>query len=236
MCKTVCYSDGRQKLRGYLSTPDSKASHPSVLVVPTWLNITESIRARADYLCELGYASFVIDIFGPGTQSASPKAPLEVIKPFLQNRNLFRQRLLAGLTAFCLQPECSQMNLAAVGFCLGGCGVLELARSGADLKGVVSLHGILHTPLPANPGEIRAKVLVLHGDLDPIVPFEQVAVFRNEMRHAGADWQMNTYGDARHSFTGEGIASTASSEAMFNLQSAERAWHATLAFLQEVLR
>lgn len=236
LVKKVCYSDGSQDLEGYLTAPPSRVRLPSVLIVPTWLNITESIRARADRLCELGYAAFAVDVFGAGVRSAPRKPPLEVIKPFLDDRDLFRQRLLAGLKAFYHQPECSETNVAAIGYCLGGCGVLELARSGTDLRGVVSVHGILGSPLLAKPGDIKGKILVLHGDQDPIVPFEQVARFQNEMRAVNANWQMNTYGDARHSFTGEGTTESSSSEATLHPQSEKRAWQATLAFLDEVLR
>jgi dienelactone hydrolase len=112
--------------------------------------------------------------------------------------------------------------------------VLELARSGANLRGVVSLHGMLNSSLAARPGAIRSKILVLHGDEDPIVSMEEVMAFRKEMRLARANWEIVLYGDAKHSFTGEGVAG--SPEAGLDPQSEDRSWRATIAFLDEVLK
>ena len=130
---------------------------------------------------------------------------MNVVGPFLNDRLRFRARIGAGLQAFQQRPECDRARIAAVGYCIGGCGVLELARAGAPLRGVVSLHGLLAGPLPAQRNTILPKILVLHGDADPLAPFEQLAAFRDEMRSAGANWELDIYGDARHSFTGEGI-------------------------------
>jgi dienelactone hydrolase len=208
---------------------------PGVLVVPTWLSVTDSIRHRADQLADLGYTVFVADVFGEGVRPKPPQSPLDVIRPFLEDRKFFRERLLAGLEALHTRPECSRTHVAAIGYCLGGCGVLELARSGADLKGVVSLHGVLHSPLPAKPGAIKAKVLVLHGDDDPVAPIEQVIAFRNEMRSAGANWEINIYSNARHSFTGEGVFGEPTPEAGLHSQSDARSWRTLVTFLHEVL-
>jgi dienelactone hydrolase len=158
-----------------------------------------------------------------------------VVAPFLADRSFFRRRLLAGLHALQGLPECDFTRIAAVGYCLGGCGVLELARAGAPLRGVVSLHGLLSAPMPATARSMTAKVLVLHGDADPLVPFEQLAAFRDEMLEARANWEINIYGDARHSFTGEGILDQESPEAARHDQSESRSWRSTLEFLNEVL-
>lgn len=123
-----------------------------------------------------------------------------------------------------------------VGYCLGGCGVLELARAAAPLRGVVSLHGMLTSPLPAQPRTLVSKILVLHGDADPLAPFDQVAAFRDEMRSAEANWELDIYGGARHSFTGEGVLDQTSPEAGLHPQSELRSWRATLEFFREVLK
>lgn len=231
----MSYKDREQALEGYLVSPREGRSLPSVLVVPTWLNLDSSICKRADRLAEHGYVAFVVDLFGAGVRPAPPQSPLSVVAPFLADRVLFRQRLLAGLEAFKLCSECASDNIASIGYCLGGCGALELARAGASLKGVVSLHGILSAPVPAVPLGIRAKVLVLHGDDDPLVPLSEVTAFVEEMRAAQANWEVNTYGGAKHSFTGEGIAHEAGPEAGLNAQAESRSWQATLRFLREVL-
>jgi dienelactone hydrolase len=229
----VPYQDGVQALEGYLVTLDKDAQLPGVLIVPTWLNLDEGIRRRADRLAAQGYLVFIADLFGAGVRPGPPQSPLSVVAPFLADRHLFRRRLSAGLDT--LRIHCDDGKIAAVGYCLGGCGVLELARSGAELQGVISLHGMLNTSLRAEPGKIKAKILVLHGDADPLVPLSEISAFVNEMRAAEADWEINTYGNAKHSFTGEGIIGKPGPEAGLHSQSERRSWQATLQFLHEVL-
>lgn len=236
MGKYISYRDGEEALEGYLACPDSATDLPGVAIAPAWLNVNQSICRRADRLAELGYAAFVLDLFGMGVRPAPPRDPMDVITPFLRDRLLFRRRLLAGVETFRRQPECSESNLAAIGYCLGGCGVLELARSGADLRGVVSLHGVLDSPLPAPPGGIKGKVLVLHGDEDPVASIDSVMAFRKEMRVARANWEINIYSDARHSFTGEGVVGAGTAEAGLHPQCEARSWETMAAFLHEVLK
>jgi dienelactone hydrolase len=231
----VSYRDQNEQLEGYLATPIDARGCPGVLVVPSWLNVNDSICHRADRLADLGYAAFVVDLFGVGICPGPPQSPLEVVGSFLTDRAQFRRRLFAALYAFRQRPECAQERVAAIGYCIGGCGVLELARAGAPLRAVVSLHGILTAPIPATRNTVTAKILVLHGDADPVVPFEQLVTFRNEMRAAHTNWEVNVYGDARHSFTGEGVLDENRAEAGLHPQSEARSWRATVEFLKEVL-
>lgn len=232
----VPYHDGEQRLEGYLAALPHAHDLPGVFLVPSWLNVVQSTCRRADRLGEMGYAVFVADLFGAGVHPRPPQLPQEVVAPFLRDRLLFRKRLLAGFNAFRNRPECNPDRVAAIGYCLGGCGVLELARAGVPLRGVVSLHGMLSAPIPARPKTIMAKILVLHGDDDPLSPFEQVAAFRDEMRSAQANWEFDIYGGARHSFTGEGILNQQGPEARVNPQFDSRSWRATVEFLSEVLK
>ena len=232
----ISYLDEHQRLEGYLAARDSARDLPGVLIVPSWLNITESICRRADRLADAGYAAFVVDLFGAGVRPRPPQLPMEVVGPFLKDRTQFRKRLFAGVEEFRRRPECDPDRIAAIGYCIGGCGVLELARAGTPLRGVVSLHGIVTAPMPAQRNAILSKILVLHGDADPIASFDQVSAFRDEMRSAEANWELDIYGNARHSFTGEGILDQTSPEAGLHLQSEVRSWRATLGFLAEVLR
>jgi dienelactone hydrolase len=233
MGRFMSYRDGTLALEGYFVAPGKGSRLPGVLIVPTWLNLEEGIRRRADRLAAHGYSVFIADLFGAGVLPAPPQSPLSVVAPFLADRHLFRRRLSAGLDAF--RIYCDIEKIAAVGYCLGGCGVLELARSGAELRGVISLHGILNTHLPAEPGTIKAKILVLHGDADPLVPLSEISEFVDEMRAAQADWEIDMYGNAKHSFTGEGIIGKPGPEASLHPQSEQRSWRATLQFLHEVL-
>src|ERR1700740_2825233 len=203
----VSYLDEQHALEGYLAAPDSARDPPGILVVPSWLNINDSICRRANRLAELGYAAFVADLFGAGVRPGPPQSPTTVVVPFLEDRLRFRRRLSAGLRAFQERRECNADRIAAIGYCIGGCGVLELARAAAPLRGVVSLHGILNTTIAAQPKTVVSKILVLHGDADPAVPLESVIAFREEMRLAQVNWQINFYGNAKHSFTGEGACS-----------------------------
>jgi dienelactone hydrolase len=230
----LSYRDEQQPLEGYLAAHDSAANLPGVLLVPSWLNVNESICRRADRLADLGYAAFVADLFGAGVRPAPPQNPMNVVGPFLNDRLRFRRRLFAALTAFQQRPECDRARIAAVGYCIGGCGVLELARADGPLLGVVSLHGILSAPIPAQRA-IKSKILILHGDADPSTPFDQLASFREEMHSAQANWEINIYGDARHSFTGEGVLDQNRPEAGLHPQSESRSWRATLEFLCEAL-
>jgi dienelactone hydrolase len=232
----VSYLDEQQPLEGYLAAPVSGRNLAGVLVVPSWLNVNESICRRADRLAELGYAAFVADLFGAGVRPRPPQPPMTVVGPFLEDRLRFRHRLSAGLRAFQARPECNADRIAAIGYCIGGCGVLELARAGAPLRGVVSLHGILSSPIPAKRRAVEAKLLVLHGDADPVAPAESLIDFQKEMRLAQANWQINIYSDAKHSFTGEGIGSHSTPEAERHLQTEARSWQTTLEFVREVFK
>jgi len=231
----VSYVDEQQPLEGYLAVPDSARNLPGVLLAPSWLNVNDSICRRADRIADLGYAAFVVDLFGSGVHPGPPQNPMHVVGPFLNDRLQFRRRLCAGLRALQGRPECNPDRIAAIDYCIGGCGVLELARGGAPLLGAISLHGILNSPLPARPDAIAAKILVLHGDADPVVPLESVIAFREEMRLADANWQINIYGEAKHSFTGEGAMGDRTPEAGLHAQTEARSWQTTVEFLREVL-
>jgi dienelactone hydrolase len=232
----VAYVGEQQPLDGYLAVPDLARGLPGVLVVPSWLNVNESICRRADRLAELGFAAFVVDLFGPGVRPAPPQSPMTIVGPFLDDRLRFRRRLSACLRTFQERPECNAGCIAAIGYCIGGCGVLELARAAAPLRGVVSLHGILSTPIVAPPKTVVPKILVLHGDADPVAPIESLIAFREEMRLARANWQINIYSDAKHSFTGEGAVSDRTPEAGLHAQTEARSWQTTVEFLREVFK
>jgi dienelactone hydrolase len=232
----VSYLDEQLALEGYLVAPDSARALPGVLLVPSWLNVNQSICTRADRLAEMGYAAFVADLFGAGVRPGPPQSPMTVAGRFLDDRLRFRRRLSAGLNAFQQRPECNADCIAAIGYCIGGCGVLELARAAAPLRGVVSLHGILSAPIPAKARAVEAKVLVLHGDADPVAPAESVIDFQQEMWLAQANWQINIYGDAKHSFTGEGAVGDRTPEAGLHPQTEARSWQTSVEFLREVFK
>lgn len=232
--RPVDYHDREESLRGYF-VPAADEPRPGVLVVPAWLGITDSIRDRVHKLAASGYATMAADVFGyPITDLDA--GPRPVVTPFRSDRRYLRRRIRAALDALCAQPECDASRVAAIGYCFGGNAVLELARDQAPVRGVVSFHGELDTPLPAFPGDLLAKVLVLTGDDDPVVPFEKVSAFRDEMRTAQADWEIGIYSGARHSFTGEGsLGAERTPEAVLDPQADSRSWQRMLDFFAEVL-
>jgi dienelactone hydrolase len=233
MERTVPYFDGAQPLTGFFA-PAPGRKRPGVLVVHAWLGITDSTKTGHGGWRPRGYSAFAADIFGREPDIAAGPRPM--VAPFRADRPMFRRRVRAGLDALARQPECEPGKLAAMGYCFGCNAVLELARDGAPLAGVVSFHGELDTPLPAKPGDIKGKVLVLTGDADPVVPFDKVAAFRDEMRAAGADWEIGIYSGARHSFTGEGsLGAERTPEAVLDPQAEARSWRRMLDFFAEVL-
>lgn len=222
-------------LEGYFTAPAGANPHPGVLIGPSWLNVREGICRRADRIAELGYAVFVADLFGAGVRPGPPQSPMEVVEPLLRDRLQLRRRLLAALSTLQSRPECDRERVAALGYCVGGSAVLELARAGASLRGVISIHGFLDAPVPASPGSVVGKILILHGDADPTAGPDRVAEFCREMRAARANWELDIYGEARHAFTGEGILDQETAEAGVHQQSEARAWRSTVGFLREVL-
>jgi len=236
--KTVDYRQGVTVLEGYLAYDDAfKGKRPGVLVLHEWNGLGTYVKHRVEQLARLGYVAFGADIYGKGIRPATPEAAArEAAKYRGADRSLLRERGLAGLDELRKQPNVDAGRLAAIGYCFGGTAVLELARSGADLKGVVSFHGGLDTPNPADARNIRAKVLVFHGADDPHVPPPQVAAFQEEMRKGGVDWQMVFYGGAVHSFTNPDSGNDLSKGVAYNEKADRRSWEAMKLFLAEIFR
>ena len=235
----IDYSDGPTALRGWLCSPATGAG-PGVIIVHTFRGLEDRIRVRAERLAGLGYTAFALDVFGfdADGQPVRPKyhdVGLQTIKPFRTDRPMFRRRLRAVLDVLLDQPECSG-TAAAIGYCFGGAGVLEMARDGQPLAGVVSLHGELETSMPASAEGIAGKVLVLHGDADPVVKPPTLLAFLAEMRAAKADFEVDIYAGAKHSFTGEGLGADPDPSAAYSPQAEARSWARQKLFLEEVLK
>jgi dienelactone hydrolase len=235
--KSVEYRSGDTVLEGYLAYDDSsKSPRPGILIVPDWMGISQETRRRCDMLAGLGYEAFAADVYGKGVRPATPDEAGKQAGRLKSDRPLLRGRLLAAFDILKKAPGVDTARLAAMGYCFGGMSALELARAGADLKGVVTFHGSLDTPHPEDGKNIKGRVLVLHGADDPFVPPEQVAAFQEEMRKAGADWQMVLYGGAVHAFTNPGAGSDNSKGAAYNARADERSWEAMRRFLAEIFR
>ena len=234
MTKSIEYHDGSTVLEGYLAYHDTGAPKPAVLVSHDWSGRRELACKGAERIADMGYAGFALDMYGKGIFGADGDADRNgaLMAPFAQDRALLRRRINAALHAVRLLPQVDATRVAAMGYCFGGLCVLELARSGADVKGVISIHGIF---APGNvPNEtISAKVLCLHGHDDPMVPPEQVLALETEMTRANADWQIHVYGGTMHAFTNP-KASNPSFGTVYKEVAANRAYRSIENFLGEV--
>lgn len=235
--KTVEYKQGETTLEGYFAWDDAnQGARPGVLVVHEWTGLGDYAKSRARQLAELGYLAFAVDIYGKGIRPRTPEDAGKQAGIYKSDRKLMRARILAGLDELRKNPLCDPKRIAAIGYCFGGTVVLELARSGADVAGVVSFHGGLDTPNPADAKNVKCKVLVLHGGDDPFVPPKDVEAFENEMRSAGVDWQLVVYGGAVHSLTNPSSGGDKSKGAAYDAKADRRSWEAMKGFYNETFK
>lgn len=235
--RTVEYRQGDAVLEGFLAWDDAgPAKKPGVLVVHDWTGVGPYVKRRAGELARLGYVAFAADVYGKGVRPTDPKDAAREAGRYKADRKLLRARVLAGLAELRRQPNVQTDAVAAVGYCFGGTGVLELARAGADVRGVVSFHGGLDAPDPDDGKNIKAKVLLLHGAEDPFVPEAQVRAVEEELRKGGVDWQLVKYAGAVHAFTVPEAGSDPSKGAAYDARADRRSWTAMRDFLDELFR
>ena len=232
--KTVEYKQGDTTLAGYLAYDDSfSGSRPGVLIVHQWMGLTDYEQNRAVMLANLGYVAFCADIYGKGIRPQNFKEAGAEATKYKTDRMLLRLRVNAGLAELKKCERVDVKRVAAIGYCFGGTTVIELARSGAELNGIVSFHGGLDSPTPADGNNIKCKVLVCHGADDPFVPAKDLAAFEDEMRAAKADWRLIKYGGAVHSFT-QPLANDNPPGAKYNQRADERSWQDMKNFFAEI--
>lgn len=235
--ETIEYKEGDTTLEGLLAYDEARTGRrPGVLVVHQWKGLGGYEKRRAEMLAKLGYTVFAVDIYGKGIRADNPKDAATLAGKYKSDRALLRARVAAGLAVLKRQPLTDAGRVAAIGYCFGGTTVLELARSGAELAGVVSFHGGLNSPTPDDAKKIKARVLALHGADDPFVPPAEVAAFEEEMRKSGADWQLVAYGGAVHSFTDAGAGTDNAKGAAYNEMADRRSWEAMKVFFSEVFQ
>lgn len=231
----VDYKIGDVTLQGYAAYDNSLAGkRPGILIVHQWKGLTEYEKMRARQLAELGYYAFAVDIYGKGVRPENPKDAGELSGKFAKDRPLFRERLMAGFDEMKMQSLVDANNVAAIGYCFGGGGVLELARTGADLKANVSFHGSLKNPNPQDAQNIKGRVLILHGAIDPFVPEDDVIAFKKEMEDAKIDYVLTEYSGAVHSFTLPNAGSDISTGSAYNEKADKRSWDAMRKFFEDV--
>lgn len=203
--ETVAYQQADTALEGWLVYDDAfTGKRPGVLVYPQWTGPSAHERAAAARLAAMGYVAFVADIYGKNVRPKTPQAAGVEARKYFQDRALLLARARAAYDQLRQSPLANANKIAAIGYCFGAAPALDLARSGAALVDVVSFHGALGTPTPANAKNIKAHVLVLHGAADPLQNANVVAAFEKEMTDGGVDWQVVLYGGAMHAFTIKG--------------------------------
>jgi dienelactone hydrolase len=231
----VEYKQGDTPLEGWLAYDDAAAGRrPGVLVVHDYYGVSDFAKERAGELAKLGYVAFVADIYGKGVRPGTPADAGAEAGKYRNDRPLLRARVSAALDILKNNPNVDPARIAAIGYCFGGMGVLELARSGADIAGVVSFHGSLDTPTPQDAKNIRCKVLILHGADDQHAPAAQVAALEDEMRAAGVDYQVVLYGGAVHAFTRPDSGTDPSKGVAYNEKADKRSWQAMKVFFAEI--
>jgi dienelactone hydrolase len=229
--KAVEYSAGGVVCEGFHAYDDEvSGKRPGVLIVHQWTGLTDYEKMRARMLVALGYNVFALDIYGKGVRPPGPPASAQEAGKYKGDRGLYRERLRAGLEVLLKDERTDAGRLAAIGYCFGGTGVLELARSGAKVAGVVSFHGGLDSPTPEDGKNIQGEVLVLHGDADPFVPAADVAAFEKEMQAAEVSYHLVRYPGVVHAFTQKMAGDDPSKGAAYDAKADAASWEEMKAF------
>ena len=224
--QTVEYKQGDTALEGWLVYDDAtQTKRPGIVVYPQWMGPTANEKSIAEKLAAMGYVAFVADIYGKGVRPTTPQAAGAESGKYMKDRPLLLARAQAALDRLRASPLVDTQKLAVIGYCFGGAPALDLGRSGAPLVDIVTFHGVLSTPDPANAKNIKGHVLALHGAADPLVNAEAVAAFEKEMTDGHVDWQVVLYGGVMHAFT-DPSAHSPEHGAQYDPAAAARAWQA----------
>ncbi len=235
--ESIDYKDGDVVLEGYIAYDESfNDSRPGVLVVHEWMGLNDYTKMRCEMLAKLGYFAFAADIYGKGIRPANYDEAGKQASKYKGERNLFRSRVNAALEEMKMQKLVNTSKIAAIGYCFGGTSVLELGRSGADIKGIVSFHGNLDTQTPNDAINIKARILICHGSADPHVSAEQVKAFEDEMKNANVNWKFISYEGAVHSFTNPNSGNDPSKGAAYNEKADKASWEDMKSFFGEIFK
>jgi len=228
----VAYADGAKALTGWLARPEG-TPRAAIVIFPTIANSNEAMERRAALLADRGYLALIADFYGePVADFAAAGALAQVLRAEVA---VYRTRLAAAIATLASRPEAQGLPMAAIGYCMGGQAALEVARAGHDLFAAVSFHGILTTGAPAEPGKVRARILVCHGDADPLVPREQVLDFWREMDAASANWHFHSYSGVKHGFTDPGSDARGMPTISYDASADRQSWAAMLGLFDEIL-
>lgn len=231
----VEYAAGGRVMEGYMAWDAAvSGERPGVMIAHAWAGRGDLECRKARDLAALGYVGFALDLYGKGVLGAAPEENAALMQPFLDDRAMLQSRMTQALDLLRAQEAVDAARVAAMGFCFGGLCVLDLARAGADVRGVVSFHGLFHPAANVAGRKICAKVLALHGWDDPMAAPDQVAALGRELTAAGADWQIHAYGLTTHAFTNP-AANNPAAGTVYSETADRRSWQALRNFLSEVL-
>jgi dienelactone hydrolase len=227
----INYKFGDQEYRAFVANPE-KESAPLVLVVHTWAGRDDFVEKKAIELAEEGYVAMAVDMYGEAKVGTSTEENQSLMTPLIEDRDKLKAIINSAVEAGKKIDGVDSSKVAAIGYCFGGLVVLDLARSGTDISGVVSFHGLLMSSDISTDG-IKTKVLVLHGERDPMVPLSMVDDFQKEMTEAEADWQLHSYGNAYHAFTNK-EANDPNLGTQYNENADKRSWQSMMNFFTEI--
>jgi len=234
--ETVDYADDKSTpLQGYVVYDDAiSGKRPGVIIVHDWRGLTDTTKKRADMIAQLGYLAFAADIYGKGVRPTTVPEYGKQATIYKSDRSLFRERERAAYQAFLKQPLLDPTKIAAIGYCFGGTGVIEMAWDGLDVKGVVSFHGGLDAQPLSDGAKNKPKVLALCGADDPFEKPADMKAFEQQLKDNNFDYAIISYGHAQHAFTDAGVDSLNLPGAKYNAAADERSWHAMRGFFQEL--
>ena len=235
--KTITYSDDDTRLTGYLYWDDTfKGKRPGIMVVHEWWGLNNYAKKRAKMLAELGYISFAADMYGDGHVTNKASQAKEWMQEVTADIEGWNDRAVLGLKQLNASGLVDGDKLAAIGYCFGGSTILQMSYANAPIKGVVAFHsGLPAAPVEAH-GKIKPEILVLHGQADSFVAPEVVTNFRNKLEEAKADWEMNTYGGARHGYTNPDAGTFGIANLEYNQSADRRSWARMQGFLNEIFK
>lgn len=232
--KPLSYKAGGIEFEGWAAYDEKPLGRrPGILIIHQWTGVSENEKRRARMLAELGYNVFCVDVYGKGIRPQPPASGVEAGK-YKKNRALLRERLNLGLQQLLRDDRTDIARVACIGYCFGGTAAIELGRSGAAVKGLVSFHGGLDSPTPADGKNIKGKLLALHGADDPFVPMADIAAFEKEMKDAGVDYQLVSYPGAVHAFTQKAAGNDNSKGAAYNEAADQASWEEMQKFFVKI--
>ncbi|MDD4975772.1 MAG: dienelactone hydrolase family protein [Bacteriovorax sp.] len=237
LLEKVEYKSGDKTFEGVVAYDSSlKGKKAGVIVFPNWMGIASEAESKITELAKLGYVAMAADLYGKGTRPKDAKEAGELSTILKNDRQLLRERSKLALATLAKNSKVDSSKLLAVGYCFGGTAALELGRSGADVLGIVTFHGALSNPTPADAKNIKAQVEVYHGEIDPFVTVEEVAAFKKEMDEAKVTYSLTVFSGAVHSFTDSGAGHDITKGQAYNAIADRRSWEGMKSFFHELTK